>query len=64
MRRKTRLLLLTLTVVAAVACLALALHYVPFYAPSFLAWIGIAAAPASLGAPSGTTEARQTLVPS
>jgi len=48
MRRKTRLLVLALTVVAAVACLALALHYVPFNAPSYLAWIGIVAALAGL----------------
>jgi len=48
MRRKTRLLVLALTVVAAVACLALALHYVPFNAPSYLAWISIAAALAGL----------------
>jgi hypothetical protein len=44
MRRTTRLLVLALIVVVAGASLALVVHYVPFYAPSFLAWIGIAAA--------------------
>jgi hypothetical protein len=48
MRRKTRLLVPTLVVVVAVACLAFVLHYVPFYAPSYVAWIGIAAALAGL----------------
>ena len=48
MRGKTKLLVLTLIVVVAVACLAFALHYVPFYAPSYLAWIGIVAALAGL----------------
>ena len=43
MRRTSRVLILGLTVVVAVACLAFALHYVPFSAPSYLAWIGIAA---------------------
>jgi hypothetical protein len=44
MRRTFRLSVLTLAVVMAAACLALALHYVPFYAPSFLAWLAIVAA--------------------
>jgi hypothetical protein len=48
MRRKVRLLVLALTVVAAVAGLVLVLHYVPFYAPSYLAWTGIAATLAGL----------------
>lgn len=44
MRRPTKRIVLALIVVAAAACLALVLHYVPFYAPSFVAWVGIAAA--------------------
>jgi hypothetical protein len=48
MRRKTKLLVLALIVAVAVAALAFVLHYVPFSAPSFLAWIGIAAALAGL----------------
>lgn len=48
--RKTGLAVLTLIGGAAVACLVLALHYVPFYAPSYLAWIGIVAALAGLAA--------------
>jgi hypothetical protein len=43
MRRATGLVVVPLVVVAAVACLAVALHYVPFYAPSYLAWTGVAA---------------------
>lgn len=48
MRRTTRLVVVALVLMAAVACLALALHYVPFDAPSYLAWVGIAAALAGL----------------
>ena len=48
MRRTTRLLVLALVAAVAVAGLAFVLHYVPFYAPSFLAWTGIAAALAGL----------------
>ena len=48
MRRKTRVLVPALIVVAAAASLAFVLHYVPFSAPSFLAWIGIATALAGL----------------
>jgi hypothetical protein len=44
MRRKTKVLVLPLVVVVAVASLGLVVHYVPFDAPSFLAWIGIAGA--------------------
>jgi hypothetical protein len=44
MRRTTKFLVLALVVVGAVAFLAFVLHYVPFSAPSFLAWAGIAAA--------------------
>jgi len=47
-RGKSKLLVLTLIVVVAVACLAFVLRYVPFYAPSYLAWIGIAAVLAGL----------------
>ncbi|MDD5564717.1 MAG: hypothetical protein PHQ91_13470 [Thermoanaerobaculaceae bacterium] len=39
---------MALTVAAAVVFLAFALHYVPFDAPSYLAWVGIAAALAGL----------------
>jgi hypothetical protein len=46
MRRKATLLVLVLIVVVAVALPAL--HYVPFSAPSYLAWAGIAAALAGL----------------
>jgi hypothetical protein len=48
MRRTTRLLVLALIATVAVAGLVLVLHYVPFYAPSFLAWMGIAASVAGL----------------
>ena len=48
MRRTTRLLVGALTGLAAVGFLALALRYVPFSAPSYLAWAGIAAALAGL----------------
>lgn len=48
MRRTTRLLVVALAVLAAVALVALALHYVPFSTPSYLAWTGIAAALAGL----------------
>ena len=48
MRRTTSFLVLALVAAVAVAGLALVLHYVPFYAPSFLAWTGIAAALAGL----------------
>ena len=44
MRRKTKLLVVTLIVVAAVACFAFVLHYVPFSAPSYMVWTGITAA--------------------
>jgi hypothetical protein len=44
MRGTTKLLVLALVVAATAAVLAFVLHYVPFDAPSFLAWIGIAAA--------------------
>ena len=44
MRRTTRLFVVALVVLAAIAFIALALHYVPFSAPSYLAWTGIAAA--------------------
>ncbi|HVN77279.1 MAG TPA: hypothetical protein VMT19_13255 [Thermoanaerobaculaceae bacterium] len=44
MRRRTRFVVTALVVVPAVAFLGLMLHYVPFYAPSFAVWIGIAAA--------------------
>jgi hypothetical protein len=64
MRPTNRLLVLALIAAVAIVGLVFVLHYVPFYALSFLAWTAIAATPASLGAPSGTTEARQTLVPS
>lgn len=43
MRRTTKLVVLAFTVVVAVAFHAVALHYVPFSAPSYLAWAGIAA---------------------
>jgi len=43
MRRKTKILILALVVVVAVACIGVALHYVPFSAPSYMAWIGIVA---------------------
>jgi hypothetical protein len=42
--KTTIVIVLALAVLAAVASLALALHFVPFYAPSYLAWFGIAAA--------------------
>ena len=48
MRRKTRLLVLALIVVVAAASLAFVVHYVPLNAPSFLAWIGVAATLAGL----------------
>jgi hypothetical protein len=48
MRRKTKLVVLALIAAVAVAGLVFVLHYVPFYAPSFLAWTGIAAALAGL----------------
>jgi hypothetical protein len=48
MRRSTRPLVLALIAAVAVAGLALVLRYVPFYAPSFAAWAGIAAALAGL----------------
>lgn len=48
MSRMTRLLILALVAAVAVAGAAFVLHYVPFYAPSFLAWAGIAAALAGL----------------
>ncbi len=48
MRRTTMVVLLALTALAAVACLAFALHYVPFSAPSYVAWTGIVAALAGL----------------
>ena len=48
MRRTTRVLVLALIAAVAVAGLAFVLHYVPFYAPSFLAWTGIAATVAGL----------------
>jgi hypothetical protein len=47
-RRTTKLIVLALVVVVAAAALAFVLHYVPFNAPSFLAWTGIAAALAGL----------------
>jgi len=64
MRPTNRLLILALIAAVAVVGLVFVLHYVPFYAPSFLAWTGIAAALAGLGAPSGVAEVRQTRVPS
>ncbi len=48
MRRTIRFLLLALVAAVAVSGLVFALHYVPFYAPSYLAWTGIAAALAGL----------------
>ncbi len=48
MRRPNRLVAETLFPAVAVAGLVFMLHYVPFYAPSFLAWTGIAAALAGL----------------
>ncbi len=48
MRRTTRLLVLAVLVLVAVAFIAFVLRYVPFYAPSYLAWIGIVAALAGL----------------
>ena len=48
MRPTTRLLVAALVVLAAATVIALALHYVPFSAPSYLAWTGIAAALAGL----------------
>ncbi len=48
MRRPTRLVVVALAVVVAVVFLAFALHYVPFDAPSYLAWVGIAAVLAGL----------------
>jgi hypothetical protein len=44
MPRKVKSIVLALVAVVAVACVAFVLHYVPFYAPSYLAWAGIAAA--------------------
>jgi hypothetical protein len=44
MNRKSKIFALALVAVVAVAASALALHYVPFSAPSYLAWTGIAAA--------------------
>ncbi len=43
MRPRTRLIVPAVIVVAAAAFLALALHYVPFYGPSFAVWIGVVA---------------------
>jgi hypothetical protein len=48
MRRTTKVVIFALIALAAVAGVALAFHYVPFSAPSYLAWIGIAAAVAGL----------------
>ncbi len=48
MRRTVRFLVPALVVAAAVTLGVVALHYVPFSAPSYLAWIGIAAALAGL----------------
>lgn len=48
MRRPNRLVVVTLVAAVAVACVVFVLHYVPFYAPSFLAWTGIVAALAGL----------------
>ena len=42
MRRTTKLVVFALTAVVAVAFLAVVLHYVPFSAPSDLAWAGSA----------------------
>jgi hypothetical protein len=43
MRRRTKIVLLALIAVVVVAGIAFSLHYVPFSAPSFAAWVGIAA---------------------
>ena len=48
MRPTTRLLVAAFVVLAAATVIALALHYGPFSAPSYLAWTGIAAALAGL----------------
>ncbi len=48
MRPKTRLVLILLIVALMIALMVLVLHYVPFSVPSFVAWIGIAAAFAGL----------------
>ena len=48
MRQTTRLFVAALVVLAAATGIALALHYVPFSAPSYLVWTGIAAALAGL----------------
>ena len=42
--RRTAGLVVLASIVAVVVCVALALHYVPFYLPSYLAWTGITAA--------------------
>jgi hypothetical protein len=44
MRRSAKVVLLAVTALLAVAGTAFVLHYVPFYAPSFAAWIGIVVA--------------------
>ncbi len=48
MSRPTRLVVASVAVAAVLGILALVLRYVPFYAPSFVAWAGIAAALAGL----------------
>jgi hypothetical protein len=48
MRGTTKLLVLALVVAAVAAILTFVLHYVPFDAPSYLVWIGIAATLAGL----------------
>jgi len=48
MGRKTKVIVLALIVIVAVVSLAFVLHYVPFDAPSFLAWTGIATVLAGL----------------
>jgi hypothetical protein len=44
MRRATKVVTLAVAALVAIACTAFVLRYVPFYAPSYAAWIGIAAA--------------------
>ena len=48
MLRTPKLVVVALTALVAVAAIVFALHYVPFSAPSYLAWVGIAAASAGM----------------
>ena len=56
---KTRLLVMAFVAAVAVAGLVFVLHHVPFYAPSFIAWTGSAAALSSEMA-SGTRKRELT----